>query len=81
LDRLYAEIEGPPNQDNGWRERLEERLYMKGRQVRFVTGAAGSSQVAEGLLRGIGPGGELLLQCGGDPGTQAFVTGELDVYG
>jgi BirA family biotin operon repressor/biotin-[acetyl-CoA-carboxylase] ligase len=75
LHRLHAELEGPPT--SGWRERLEERLYLKGQQVRFIAGAADSGRIVEGLLCGIGPGGELFIQ--GQDGMEAFVTGELEV--
>ncbi|GHV77073.1 hypothetical protein AGMMS49942_18940 [Spirochaetia bacterium] len=78
LQRLYAELEGPAQTGDGWRERLEERLYMKGRKVRFIAGAAYSGRVVEGVLCGIGLGGELLIQ--GQDGTEAFVTGELEAY-
>ena len=87
LNRLHAELEGT-SPGAIWRERLEERLYMKGRQVRFIPGAADASRVVEGLLCGIGPEGELLIRrgaCGldggGRDGAEAFVTGELDLYG
>ncbi|GHV79523.1 hypothetical protein AGMMS49944_13140 [Spirochaetia bacterium] len=75
LHRLYAELEGSAQTGDGWRERLEKRLYMKGRKVRFIAGAADSGRVVEGVLCGIGLGGELLIQ--GQDGTEAFVTGEL----
>ncbi|GHU61747.1 biotin--[acetyl-CoA-carboxylase] ligase [Spirochaetia bacterium] len=77
LNRLHAELEGP-SMGGEWRERLEERLYMKGRWVRFIAGAADSGRVVEGALSGIGPEGELLIQSEG--GTEAFVTGELERY-
>jgi BirA family biotin operon repressor/biotin-[acetyl-CoA-carboxylase] ligase len=79
LHRLHAEIEGPSSTGGLWRERLEGRLYLKGRRVRFIAGAADSGRVVEGILCGIGPGGELLIQ--GQNGTEAFVTGELEAYG
>jgi BirA family biotin operon repressor/biotin-[acetyl-CoA-carboxylase] ligase len=80
LSRFHAELEEPAPRNGDWRERLEERLYMKGRRIRFLPGAAGSGKAVEGILRGIGPGGELLIQ--DRPGTEpeAFVTGELDIY-
>jgi BirA family biotin operon repressor/biotin-[acetyl-CoA-carboxylase] ligase len=80
LNRLYAELAGPPPAGGGWRERLEERLYMKGRWVRFIPGAAGSGRVAEGQLCGIGPAGELLIQRPSGTEPEAFVTGELELY-
>lgn len=85
LSRLYREIvppEGPagPEAPGNWRERLTERLYMRGRRVRFIAGGAGSGQAVEGSLEGIGPGGELLI-LPRDGEFRSFVTGELDVYG
>jgi BirA family biotin operon repressor/biotin-[acetyl-CoA-carboxylase] ligase len=65
---------------DAWRGRLEERLYMKGRRVRFIAGGADSGQAVEGLLQGIGPGGELLLLLPGGE-ERVFITGELDLYG
>jgi BirA family biotin operon repressor/biotin-[acetyl-CoA-carboxylase] ligase len=86
LDRLYRELEAPGGPESGqgeggaWRGRLEERLYMKGRRVRFIAGGADTGKPVEGLLRGVGPGGELLLLLPGE-GERAFITGELDLYG
>jgi BirA family biotin operon repressor/biotin-[acetyl-CoA-carboxylase] ligase len=76
LHRLYAEIEEPSTTGADWRERLEERLYLKGQWIRFIAGTADSGMVAEGVICGIGPGGELRIQ--GQNGTEAFVTGELE---
>ncbi|MDR0731769.1 MAG: biotin--[acetyl-CoA-carboxylase] ligase [Treponema sp.] len=90
LKRLHAEIEAPAAGGKGsvlcvpataWRERLEERLYMRGEQVRFIAGEADSGRIVEGTLQGIGPGGELLILPRGGGGERAFVTGELDLYG
>ncbi|MDR2210306.1 MAG: biotin--[acetyl-CoA-carboxylase] ligase [Spirochaetaceae bacterium] len=80
LARLYAELEGPPDPAPGksWRERLLERLYMRGRPVRFIPGAAGSGHAVEGILAGIGAAGELLITLDGED--RPFVTGELDIY-
>ncbi|MDR2738447.1 MAG: biotin--[acetyl-CoA-carboxylase] ligase [Treponema sp.] len=78
LNRLHAELTS--RQNGNWRERLEERLYMKGRRIRFIPGAAGSGKAVEGILRGIGPGGELLIQSRPGTESEAFVTGELEVY-
>jgi BirA family biotin operon repressor/biotin-[acetyl-CoA-carboxylase] ligase len=93
LSRLFREL-GAPGQGSSpgaahtagdapggdWRGRLEERLYMKGKDVRFIAGGADSGQPVEGQLRGIGPGGELLILLPGG-GERAFVTGELELYG
>jgi BirA family biotin operon repressor/biotin-[acetyl-CoA-carboxylase] ligase len=94
LVRLHRELEGD-GADRGagccdtgrdgnagtWRGPLEDRLYLKGERVRFVPGGADSGRIVEGLLQGIGPGGELLILPPGAAGPLAFVTGELDVYG
>ena len=84
LKRLHAEIDAP-GQDaarapaRAWRERLEERLYMRGERVRFIAGGADSGRIVEGTLGGIGPGGELLIHCPDDGVERAFITGELDL--
>jgi BirA family biotin operon repressor/biotin-[acetyl-CoA-carboxylase] ligase len=91
LARLYAELKPDPGSagtehgtdkntmaDNAWRERLLERLYMRGKPVRFIPGAAGSDTVVEGTLEGVGRDGELLIAVNGE--TRPFVTGELAVY-
>jgi hypothetical protein len=91
LDRLYGELEGEGGiaspdattvdvaSGETWRSRLEERLYLKGKPVRFLAGAAGSGEAVRGILAGVGSGGELLLESGG--ASRAFFAGELDVYG
>jgi BirA family biotin operon repressor/biotin-[acetyl-CoA-carboxylase] ligase len=90
LGRLRRELEGDgvscgdssPRLSGGdtWRQRLEERLYMRGERVRFIAGGADSGRPVEGLLRGAGPAGELLLLLPGGE-ERAFITGELDLYG
>jgi BirA family biotin operon repressor/biotin-[acetyl-CoA-carboxylase] ligase len=62
-----------------WRERLEERLYLRGEAVRFMAGPADSGEAVEGRLLGVGPGGELLILPKGQPEPRAFVTGELEL--
>jgi BirA family biotin operon repressor/biotin-[acetyl-CoA-carboxylase] ligase len=59
---------------------LEERLYMRGRRVRFFPGAVDSGKVLEGVLTGIGPAGELRIRPDGAAADLSFVTGELDLY-
>jgi BirA family biotin operon repressor/biotin-[acetyl-CoA-carboxylase] ligase len=79
LARLWEEIgSGSQNHAESWRRRLEERLYLKGKKVRFTAGGADSGKTVEGLLYGIGPEGELILDIEGKP--LPFVSGELDVY-
>jgi len=63
-----------------WQERLTQRLYQKGRQVIFAPGAADSGRLVEGVLSGLGAGGELLLIPNGEQNAEAFVSGELRVY-
>jgi hypothetical protein len=75
LGRFHAELEGPAGAAP-WRERLEERLHMKGTQARFIAGAADSGRAVEGRLFGLGEGGELLLQTA--DGIEAFAAGELE---
>jgi BirA family biotin operon repressor/biotin-[acetyl-CoA-carboxylase] ligase len=62
-----------------WRSRLEERLYLRGRPVRFIPGGADSGDLVEGILQGIGPGGELLILPPGASQARSFITGELDL--
>jgi BirA family biotin operon repressor/biotin-[acetyl-CoA-carboxylase] ligase len=82
LARLYrelGEVRGfpPAPPFPSWQSRLEERLYMRGERVRFIPGSADSDTVAEGVLTGIGPGGELRLILGDAGEVRSFVTGEL----
>jgi BirA family biotin operon repressor/biotin-[acetyl-CoA-carboxylase] ligase len=80
LARLYDELEGKRAEQERWREKLEERLYLNGARVRFLSGAADRGAALNGILAGVGSGGELLLVPEGESGPRAFVTGELDVY-
>lgn len=64
-----------------WRPEIEERLYRRTERVRFIDGAADSGRAVEGILSGLGPGGELLIRVDGEAEPRPFVTGELDVYG
>jgi BirA family biotin operon repressor/biotin-[acetyl-CoA-carboxylase] ligase len=75
LFHLHAELTG----GNGWRRRLEERLYRRGGEVTFIDGAAGSKNAVRGRLTGIGPGGELLIVPRGEETPRPFITGELQV--
>jgi BirA family biotin operon repressor/biotin-[acetyl-CoA-carboxylase] ligase len=80
LSCLHADIEAPSRggSPHPWREQLEERLYLKGSRVRFIAGPADAGRAVEGLLCGVGEGGELLLRT--DAGIEAFVAGELEVW-
>jgi BirA family biotin operon repressor/biotin-[acetyl-CoA-carboxylase] ligase len=80
LSRLYLEIENPPAGSEAWRERLLDRLYKKGEIVTFAEGAADSENLVEGVLSGLGPGGELLIIPKGEDKARSFITGELRVY-
>jgi len=87
LSRLYGEIEGPqasPHPAASWQERLTRRLYKKGQQVIFAPGAAAGAdcpeRLVQGILSGIGGGGELRIIPNGETAERAFVTGELRVY-
>jgi BirA family biotin operon repressor/biotin-[acetyl-CoA-carboxylase] ligase len=77
LDALYRELRSPLS----WQDRLEARLYLKGKPVRFAPGSPGSDLTVEGILRGVGPGGELLIAPSGGGEVKSFASGELRVYG
>jgi BirA family biotin operon repressor/biotin-[acetyl-CoA-carboxylase] ligase len=80
LERILAFLHRELVSAAPWRERLENRLYMKGQPVRFITGGADSGCAVEGLLAGLGDGGELLIVPKGGAEARAYVTGELQVY-
>ncbi|MDR0387433.1 MAG: biotin--[acetyl-CoA-carboxylase] ligase [Treponema sp.] len=80
LERILARLHAEFASAGPWRERLEERLYMKGRPIRFAAGGADSDRIVEGVLAGIGAGGELLIIPEGKTAPEAYVTGELRVY-
>jgi BirA family biotin operon repressor/biotin-[acetyl-CoA-carboxylase] ligase len=75
LARLHKELTADKAD---WRCRLEERLFKKDEHVRFIPGAADSPLHIEGVLRGIGTEGGLIIDTGS--GNRSFITGELDVY-
>jgi BirA family biotin operon repressor/biotin-[acetyl-CoA-carboxylase] ligase len=79
LIRFHRELEG--REDRPWKERLEERLYMRGQRVRFAEGAPGSQNIVEGTLTGTGDGGELLIVPWGAKEARSFTTGELELSG
>jgi BirA family biotin operon repressor/biotin-[acetyl-CoA-carboxylase] ligase len=80
LERILARLHAEISSTRPWRALLEERLYMKGRRIRFIAGSVDSGRVIEGVLEGIGPSGELLLIPAGKTAPEAYVTGELQVY-
>ena len=80
LGPLLAELAAALG-DGGWREAIEERLYLRHRAVRFVEDAAGR-RVLRGELLGLAPDGALLLRVeGAAPGVPvpplALYSGEL----
>jgi BirA family biotin operon repressor/biotin-[acetyl-CoA-carboxylase] ligase len=75
---LHSEIESAAEKD--WRIPLVERLYKKGERVSFMEGGADSGRMVEGILDGIGPGGELLITPDGSKKPRAFLAGELRLY-
>ena len=77
LAYLHTEIEAISSDIPNWRSRIETRLYKKGEQVNFVEGAADSGKMVNGILAGIGPGGELLIVPDGETQIRSFITGEL----
>jgi len=80
LSRLYEEIENPSTKNEAWHERLLGRLYKKGETVTFAEGAADSENLVEGVLSGLGLGGELFIVPKGEEKARSFITGELRVY-
>lgn len=58
-----------------WRERLEAKLFRRGKTARFAAGAADCGAVIEGTLRGVAPSGALLIETRG--GTREWHSGEI----
>jgi len=75
LFALYNELEN--KKTNGWKSRLEQRLYKKNESVIFVEGPADSENKIKGRLTGIGESGELLIIPDGEKEERSFFTGEL----
>jgi BirA family biotin operon repressor/biotin-[acetyl-CoA-carboxylase] ligase len=80
LERILVRLHREISSAVPWRGRLEERLYLKGRPVRFIAGGVDSCRAVYGVLAGIGAGGELLIVPEGKTAPEAYVTGELRVY-
>jgi BirA family biotin operon repressor/biotin-[acetyl-CoA-carboxylase] ligase len=76
---LYALFDTlSPGFDSLWREELEQRLYMKGRTMRFTTGIGIQPEDAlEGVVSGIDPSGSLLLIPADKTLPRVFAAGEL----
>jgi len=75
LFSLYDELEN--KKADGWKCRLEQRLYKKNENVIFIEGAADSENKIKGRLTGIGESGELLIIPDGESEERSFFTGEL----
>jgi len=65
--------------ETGWREEVTRRLWLLDRPARFRTGlsdaGAPGARTLEGIVRGVGPSGELLLET--SEGLRALASGEL----
>jgi len=72
---LYDELEN--KKADGWKCRLEQRLYKKNESVIFIEGAADSENKIKGRLTGIGESGELFIIPDGETEERSFFTGEL----
>ncbi|MDR1468876.1 MAG: biotin--[acetyl-CoA-carboxylase] ligase [Spirochaetaceae bacterium] len=78
LEKILAELDGELNTESrvfAWRERLEKRLFMRGREVVFAPGGRGTENMVRGVVKGIGGGGELLVQTAS--GEETFISGEI----
>jgi BirA family biotin operon repressor/biotin-[acetyl-CoA-carboxylase] ligase len=65
-----------PSMNDEWNAALQKKLYRRGESISFVPGQADSKEKIEGILEGIGPGGELLIKTGTE--IKSFITGELE---
>lgn len=61
--------------DPEWLGSLNERLYGRGLPIRFLEGMPESGETIEGILSGLGSGGELLIEVEGR--TRACSSGEI----
>lgn len=65
--------------EEGWREEVSRRLWLLDRPARFRTGLADpgapGTRILEGIVRGVGPSGELILETA--EGIRALASGEL----
>jgi BirA family biotin operon repressor/biotin-[acetyl-CoA-carboxylase] ligase len=78
LEKVLAELDGELNTEFRavtWRERLETRLYMRDREVVFAPGGRGTEDVVRGVIKGIGGGGELIVETAS--GEKKFISGEI----
>jgi BirA family biotin operon repressor/biotin-[acetyl-CoA-carboxylase] ligase len=67
-------------ESDDWLPSLEARLYGLGRPLRFQEGLPGSEASVAGILRGLGPGGELVIEDSSGAG-RSFVSGEVEYGG
>jgi len=79
VEKILARLREELETEAPWRERLAARLYLRGKRVVFVEGAADSGREIRGVLSGVGAAGELLLIPDGEAAPRAFVTGELRI--
>ncbi|MDR2468830.1 MAG: biotin--[acetyl-CoA-carboxylase] ligase [Spirochaetaceae bacterium] len=78
FETLLAHIAGGLTNDNLWRERINERLFMKGEYVQFLAGGAETPTVCTGILCGVSASGALLL--GDNAGnSREFIAGEISI--
>jgi BirA family biotin operon repressor/biotin-[acetyl-CoA-carboxylase] ligase len=77
LIRLYSELETETGEN--WKDRLEERLYKKGKIISFMEGIADSDREVTGRIVGIGNTGELLIVSHGETEARSYFTGELKI--
>jgi BirA family biotin operon repressor/biotin-[acetyl-CoA-carboxylase] ligase len=78
LEEILAELDNELHQEShmaAWRQRLEERLFMRGKEVNFAPGGRGTEDMVRGCIIGIGGGGELVLQTAS--GEKKFISGEI----
>jgi BirA family biotin operon repressor/biotin-[acetyl-CoA-carboxylase] ligase len=78
LEKILAELDNELHQKSyaaTWQKRLEQRLFMRGEEVRFAPGGRGTEDRVSGRVTGIGGGGELVLQTAS--GVQKFISGEI----
>jgi BirA family transcriptional regulator, biotin operon repressor / biotin---[acetyl-CoA-carboxylase] ligase len=71
LRELSRSFENPT-----WLSALETRLYGRGKRLRFLDGMPEEGRIVDGILSGLGKGGELLIDVNGK-GIRPFVSGEI----
>jgi len=71
LDELSRSFSRPD-----WISEVAERLYRRGQPLRFLEGRPEDGRVVEGVLVGLGKGGELLIDIDG-AGIRSYSSGEI----